>query len=98
MIRNTDFWPTSLGPRPVVAPDPTKQQEEDEVKRICLDLVADLVDCDTLSDFQEVRSDCFGKLWAIGFTDRFYDRNVMLQALIETGLLLDRGLRLHDCP
>ncbi len=68
----------------------------DEVKIILLNLAADLIICDSLGDFQEVRSDCFKTLLLAGFTDRHYPREKILSALVETGLVMDRGLKLES--
>ncbi len=67
----------------------------DEVKIILLNLAADLITCDTLGDFQELRSDCCRKLLAAGFTDKYFSRHEMNFALIESGMLRNRGLELE---
>ncbi len=66
-----------------------------DVGSILLNLVADLVNCESLSDFQELRSDCCRKLLAAGFTDKYFSRHEMNFALIESGLLRNRGLELE---
>ena len=67
----------------------------EDVKNILLNLVASLVDCDSLDDFEQVRSDCCRKLLADGFTDKYFSRHEMTFALIESGMLRNRGLELE---
>ena len=68
----------------------------DDIEKILFDLVADLVNCDSLGDFQELRSETFRKLLVTGFSDKYYPREKILSAMVETNLLLDRGLRLEE--
>ncbi len=67
----------------------------EEVGSILLKLVCDLVDCENFSDFEEVRGDCFRALLMAGFYDKFYEREEVLFALVDTGLIQNRGLRLE---